>query len=427
MGNNTVVMTAKAQADLAAYIQSFKAGVSATVTPLGGAVDILGNSTTWLPVFVSVSSSTTVLKMMAADGRGADNLMYCFRIAGSSIIYTGFASNLSSIYMDGDVLHFCGMTYTLPALSLAGAASIQIGLVNQGTWTRTTGIAQSVTPDNSCAQGAAATYPTGSAYGDGQAISISASPTMADFNKLIGVTATGLTAVATAVDTSATTTIPTTEPLDLTGVLDVLGKILTAVGMVATLPGLITAIPAALEGFFTGIQNAIEAIPAALEGFFTGIQSAIEAIPAALAGVFETVVGAVEAIPAALAGVFGNVIGAITGIFDVISADFAKACDSFTTFFDLSIPLDFAPLEVSFASKFPFCIPWDLVNVFKGLVAPAIAPTFLITFPAAVGLKGYSFTFDFSHVDLIVVILRYFLLIEFIIGLIKLTRVLIKG
>lgn len=91
------------------------------------------------------------------------------------------------------------------------------------------------------------------------------------------------------------------------------------------------------------------------------------------------------------------------------------------------IKLDFSPLYVSFAQKFPFCIPFDLVNSIRSFSVSRETPKFNVFFDETVFLGGGSFTIDFSKFSVIAAILRYFILLSFLVSLVKVTRDLIKG
>jgi hypothetical protein len=77
-------------------------------------------------------------------------------------------------------------------------------------------------------------------------------------------------------------------------------------------------------------------------------------------------------------------------------------------------------------SKFPFCIPFDLAFAILALSANPVAPVFHIT-----GIPGMfnsvDIEIDFSKFQLLATILRWGILIMFNIGLIKLTRTIIRG
>ena len=77
-------------------------------------------------------------------------------------------------------------------------------------------------------------------------------------------------------------------------------------------------------------------------------------------------------------------------------------------------------------TRFPFCIPFDLAYAIGALAAEPVAPIFNIN-----GLSGLfssvDIEVDFSKFQLLATIIRWGILILFNIGLIKLTRTIIRG
>lgn len=88
--------------------------------------------------------------------------------------------------------------------------------------------------------------------------------------------------------------------------------------------------------------------------------------------------------------------------------------------------LDFTPLQLSLADKFPFCIPFDFIKVFNIFTSNAVTPNFVITMPENLIGGGSSFEFNFNKFEKLAAILRFFILIFFITNLIKYTRDLIS-
>lgn len=78
--------------------------------------------------------------------------------------------------------------------------------------------------------------------------------------------------------------------------------------------------------------------------------------------------------------------------------------------------------EVLFKEKFPFCLPWDLYNVFVILNAEPVAPKFDIPFKLERLGIDYVFTIDLSDYEQFALISRVSLSITFIIALILLSR-----
>lgn len=71
--------------------------------------------------------------------------------------------------------------------------------------------------------------------------------------------------------------------------------------------------------------------------------------------------------------------------------------------------------------KFPFCIPKDIYNLFVGFSAEAAPPKFDIPFKYG-GIVDEIITIDFSQLNDVAYICRWFIGIEFVLGLILITR-----
>ena len=82
-------------------------------------------------------------------------------------------------------------------------------------------------------------------------------------------------------------------------------------------------------------------------------------------------------------------------------------------------------------TKFPFCIPFDLINLFSGFSAEAEAPSFhVLVMPAnSFGLSNDDiyWDIDFAPYNYLVQILRFFIALGFVLWLIMITRKLIRG
>lgn len=95
-----------------------------------------------------------------------------------------------------------------------------------------------------------------------------------------------------------------------------------------------------------------------------------------------------------------------------------------------TVSLDLSPLKSLggvLTSKFPFSIPWDLSNAVQGLKATPKAPHWTITFPSNYFIGGGTIDIDFAQFQAWANIVRWGLLIAFNIGLIMLTRTIIRG
>lgn len=78
-------------------------------------------------------------------------------------------------------------------------------------------------------------------------------------------------------------------------------------------------------------------------------------------------------------------------------------------------------------NKFPFCIPFDLIKTVQVLAAPPEAPVFELPFYFPRYGIDEKITIDFKQFESLAKISRYFFDLLFILGLILLTRGLIKG
>lgn len=94
---------------------------------------------------------------------------------------------------------------------------------------------------------------------------------------------------------------------------------------------------------------------------------------------------------------------------------------------DITVPdtvpkLDFTPLYQDLSKKFPFCVPFDFIDMIRAFKVDAVAPSFTVNFDSAYFVGGGTFTFGFEKFDKLIKVLRYLMLLGFIVGLIKKTR-----
>lgn len=101
------------------------------------------------------------------------------------------------------------------------------------------------------------------------------------------------------------------------------------------------------------------------------------------------------------------------------------------TIYELPYNAELIPMlpTLFFENKFPFCIPWDIysfINIFR---SEAVAPHFEIPYPYMNenGLQTYNLVIDLSEYNYVSNIFRVMFFILFIVGLMILTRKLIKG
>lgn len=96
---------------------------------------------------------------------------------------------------------------------------------------------------------------------------------------------------------------------------------------------------------------------------------------------------------------------------------------------ELELELDLKKYEVDsgIINKFPFCIPFDLIKVIKKMDSAATAPRF--EFPFKFQRLGINETIvlDLSQFEKVAVVVRWFILVSYLLLLIYATRSLIKG
>lgn len=113
---------------------------------------------------------------------------------------------------------------------------------------------------------------------------------------------------------------------------------------------------------------------------------------------------------------------------DVRAANPADIVEQVTT---VDRPSDLPDIDSGgLSTKFPFCIPYDLYNLFTGFAGTAAPPKFTIPFKYhkqddGTYLIDYDIVIDFEQLSDIAYICRWFVGIEFVLGLILATRKLI--
>ena len=78
--------------------------------------------------------------------------------------------------------------------------------------------------------------------------------------------------------------------------------------------------------------------------------------------------------------------------------------------------------EVLFKEKFPFCLPWDLYNLFVGMSATAEAPKFTIPYKNEMLGIEENYTLDLSRFDDAAKVIRFFVGAGFVMALILISR-----
>lgn len=81
--------------------------------------------------------------------------------------------------------------------------------------------------------------------------------------------------------------------------------------------------------------------------------------------------------------------------------------------------------EILFKEKFPFCLPWDLYNLFAGLQAEEEAPCFVVPFKFERFGIDEEIVIDFSEFEEQIKIIRFFIGAAFVLALVMISRKLI--
>lgn len=86
-------------------------------------------------------------------------------------------------------------------------------------------------------------------------------------------------------------------------------------------------------------------------------------------------------------------------------------------------------LEFDFKLLFPFCIPFDLIDALEVLDAEPVAPAIDVPIPymSEKGMQTHTIKIDLSEYDSVALLLRRMEVLFFIVGLILITRNLIRG
>lgn len=123
-------------------------------------------------------------------------------------------------------------------------------------------------------------------------------------------------------------------------------------------------------------------------------------------------------------GWLSNILTTLKNILSRLRDLISSLTNAIDKFFDLSQPINLAPLNMSavtFTTKFPFSLPWDLLHSFTILGGTGVAPSWDINYMATT----VSINFDF--VDDWIPFIRFMELLIFDVGLIMATRRLLGG
>ena len=210
---------------------------------------------------------------------------------------------------------------------------------------------------------------------------------------------------------------PSSPTVDLSGILDFLKQILEILKAWASPSSLMDLLKEklSLNVLFGSIVTAINELPSLLSGEL--------ALPALLSDLAATILSPLDGLTEPI----GNILLAINSVFEKIPSpsEVAQAVS------DVVIGEDDGNyrLDSVISDKFPFCIPFDLIDSFRVLLADPIEPVFEI--PLIIDHGDFSFKdsieIDLTKFDSLLPIIQFFVLLFYVAGLILATRSLIKG
>lgn len=215
---------------------------------------------------------------------------------------------------------------------------------------------------------------------------------------------------------------PSPHPgVDLSGILDLLRKILELLTAWADPAGLIKrmADQLSLPGLFASLVSAVQEIPGLINGelslprLFSDLAAELLALPEPLLEPISGIAQAVWELQAFLSDAIPS------------PAQIAQAVE------DVVIGTDDPDyrLEQSVIDKFPFCIPFDLIRCFRVLQADPVEPVWHV--PLLIDHPAFhleeELVLDLTLFEQPIAVIRFFLLFAFILGLILATRQLIRG
>lgn len=146
----------------------------------------------------------------------------------------------------------------------------------------------------------------------------------------------------------------------------------------------------------------------------------------------ETLDPTIEVDPSSELNILQGLWTWITGFFANLYNTLLKALKWLAVFLVGEGTLDFSKFQLSankLVSVFPFCIPFDMVSLLALLNHSPVAPVFTWDFNKSFLGKYANFviTIDFSDYSQIITLIRFFVFITFAVGLLRITRDLIRG
>lgn len=167
--------------------------------------------------------------------------------------------------------------------------------------------------------------------------------------------------------------------------------------------------------------TALDGVNTSVKDIGVNITDGIRSLGDTIVGGLTTAINAVKTAVESMSTTLSNAMTTTqTKVTDIANAITAPA----------TVPINFVPLQIAgatVATKFPFCIPFDLINSISSLNVAAVAPHWVINFDSGYFVGGGQVDVDFEQFESWAQVVRWGLLIIFSVGLISVTRRMIGG
>lgn len=165
----------------------------------------------------------------------------------------------------------------------------------------------------------------------------------------------------------------------------------------------------------------VNAMQSALTSLVTGAgEGAVD-----YSGWLSGILGLLQDIWSFLQDVLNGILGVLSSIWEYIRSALRYISDTLSDILDWleslflspTVEVDLSPLEgIIVSDKFPFCLPWDLMRSVQVLTSSPRVPYWELP------IKGEKIVIDFSMFEPLARIVRFFVVLTFIVSLIILTR-----
>ncbi|NLD20355.1 MAG: hypothetical protein GX663_08970 [Clostridiales bacterium] len=180
-----------------------------------------------------------------------------------------------------------------------------------------------------------------------------------------------------------------------------------------------------LEALINGFDSLLAFLQALFSGLTGGIGSAIGAISDLLLQIWEAITSG--ALVDGLTTIISLITTGIQTLIDTITGSISTLWDNIVDFFKPKIDMAGKFIMSGVKDKFPFSIPFDLIDMFRVLNGSAVTPDFTIPVHIPLVNINYTFKLNFAQFDGLANILRNIEFIAFAVALALITRNVIRG